>query len=85
MLTCGGHDSWIAEDMLKRRMWVDVSDYSALHAYAHQSSRLVQVGQTVAAGEVIGLVGSTGNSPGPHLHLEVRLNGELKDPKLYLP
>lgn len=32
MLTYGGHDSWIAEDMLKKRMWVDASDYNALHA-----------------------------------------------------
>ena len=32
MLTCGGHDSWIAEELLKKRMWVEADDYNALHA-----------------------------------------------------
>jgi len=44
--------------------------------FAHLDSIPVQNGQTVRAGEVVGLSGSTGNSTGPHLHYEVRLNGE---------
>ena len=48
--------------------------------YAHQSSLAVRTGQRVAAGAVIGRVGSSGLSTGPHLHFEVRVNGDARDP-----
>ena len=48
--------------------------------YGHLSQIAVYPGQQVAAGQVIGYVGSTGNSTGPHLHYEMRLNGQPLDP-----
>jgi murein DD-endopeptidase MepM/ murein hydrolase activator NlpD len=52
--------------------------------YGHLSKILVKVGQTVRIGEVIGLIGSTGRSTGPHLHYETRINGEAVDPQKFL-
>ncbi len=53
-------------------------------AYAHASSLAVRVGQVVSQGQTVSLVGSTGNSSGPHLHFEVRVNGTAVDPLGYL-
>ncbi len=53
--------------------------------YAHNSKLLVKAGDTVQAGDAVSLSGSTGRSTGPHLHFEVRVNGERTDPRSYLP
>lgn len=52
--------------------------------YAHTSKMYVKKGDIVKAGDVIAAVGSTGNSTGPHLHLEIRVNGETVNPQDYL-
>jgi murein DD-endopeptidase MepM/ murein hydrolase activator NlpD len=52
--------------------------------YAHQSSFEVGVGDIVRRGQIIGRIGSTGWSTGPHLHLELRRNGVAMDPAGFL-
>jgi murein DD-endopeptidase MepM/ murein hydrolase activator NlpD len=52
--------------------------------YAHLSAILVSEGSIVDAGTVIGRIGTTGRSTGPHLHYEVRVNGEAVDPQRFL-
>jgi murein DD-endopeptidase MepM/ murein hydrolase activator NlpD len=58
-------------------------EYSTL--YAHMNSRYATKDQQVVQGEIIGEVGSTGWSTGPHLHFEVRKNGDYVNPRDYLP
>ena len=74
--------SWY--DGYGNRLVIEHADgYSSL--YAHLASFYVAPGDCVARGQSIGLMDSTGNSTGPHLHLEIKLNGELLDPLLVLP
>jgi murein DD-endopeptidase MepM/ murein hydrolase activator NlpD len=67
---CGGYGNCVVID----------HGHSLGTVYAHLSRTLVTVGDTVVDGHVIGLVGSTGRSTGPHLHFEVRLHGVPIDP-----
>lgn len=52
--------------------------------YGHCSKLYAEVGKQINAGEVIAAVGSTGNSTGPHLHLEIRVNGKAVNPQEYM-
>ena len=52
--------------------------------YAHLLRYYPDVGDVVEAGEVIGLSGDSGNTTGPHVHYEIRLNGTPVDPTRYL-
>jgi murein DD-endopeptidase MepM/ murein hydrolase activator NlpD len=53
--------------------------------YGHLSKIGVQIGDTIQRGQLIGLIGSTGRSTGPHLHYELRLNDKAINPRRFLP
>jgi murein DD-endopeptidase MepM/ murein hydrolase activator NlpD len=71
---CGGYGNCVVID----------HGHSVATLYGHQSLVLVAPGTAVADGQVVGLVGSTGQSTGPHLHFEVRVHGAPVDPLLAL-
>ena len=52
--------------------------------YGHLSKIDVKVGQSIKIGQVIGEIGSTGRSTGPHLHYETRIDGEAVNPQKFL-
>ena len=64
-------------------VYVDCGDGMVIR-YGHLSETSVEVGQTIAQGDLLGLSGNTGNSTGPHLHFEMRVNDEVVDPLEYV-
>jgi len=75
----------IAEDAGNYGLLVKVDHGNGLETqYAHCAKTYVEVGQRVEAGETIALVGSSGNSTGPHLHFEVISEGHNQNPEQYL-
>ncbi len=65
--------------------YIDIQhSYGFKTRYAHLQLQLVEVGQTVSQGDVIGTMGSTGQSTGPHLHYEVMIGTQLVDPIKFL-
>lgn len=72
-----GNDVWVEHDVAGKKF---------VSVYGHMLDNSFQVvqGQQVEVGDVIGLVGSTGNSTGPHLHLEIRIDGVPVDPLAWL-
>jgi murein DD-endopeptidase MepM/ murein hydrolase activator NlpD len=65
--------------------YVKIDHGGGVHTlYAHLSRVQVEVGDQVAAGDAVGTVGMTGFTTGPHLHLEVRVEGQIQDPLRWL-
>ncbi len=84
VITVESHYSYGYYVMIYHGTADDGNNYTTLYAHM-QSWPPVSVGQTVSQGDVIGYVGSTGNSTGNHLHIELRQNGARINPALYIP
>ena len=65
--------------------WIGIDHGGDVYSvYMHCSASYVKEGDVVKQGDVIGLVGSTGRSTGPHLHLSIRVGGQYVDPHGYV-
>lgn len=65
---------------------IEVDHGHGIHSrYAHNTSHFVAPGDLVEAGQIIATIGSTGRTTGPHLHFEMKIDGEFVDPLDYLP
>jgi murein DD-endopeptidase MepM/ murein hydrolase activator NlpD len=85
-LVVAAEDSVLGGHLIGYGRHVIIAHHNGLMTlYGHLEGYLVKVGDTVTQGQVIGLMGSTGNSSGPHVHFEVRVNNTPVDPKPYLP
>jgi len=80
VVTAAGWDSTGYGNMVTVQHVIDGQVVSTLYAHMQDASITVAVGQEVKRGEVLGLVGSTGESTGPHLHLSVIIDGTMVDP-----
>lgn len=84
MAVSGGQVAWSYRSASAGN-WIGIDHGNGTYSvYMHMSARHVKEGDYVAAGDIIGLVGSTGRSTAPHLHLSIRLNGSYVDPLNYV-
>lgn len=74
----------VAEENSEYGKFIKIVNGDVMTVYAHCSALKVKVGDKVKIGQTIALVGSTGNSTGPHLHFEVRLDGRFINPRYIL-
>ncbi|PYY36089.1 hypothetical protein DEJ16_10830 [Curtobacterium sp. MCJR17_055] len=72
-----GNDVWVEHDVAGKK-------FVSVYGHMLDNSFEVVQGQQVKVGDILGLVGSTGNSTGPHLHLEIRIDGVPVDPLAWL-
>ena len=84
MATANGKVSYAAAKMYIGNMVVIDHGHGRVTKYGHLKKILVKRGQKVKRGDVIGLLGNTGRSTGPHVHYEVRLNGTPVNPLKYI-
>ncbi len=84
VVTAAGWDSTGYGNMVTVQHVIDGQVVSTLYAHMQDSSITVAVGQTVKRGDVLGLVGQTGEATGPHLHFSVIIDGTMVDPYPWL-
>ena len=82
--TANGRVSYAARKMYIGNLVVIDHGYGRVTRYGHLKKILVKPGQTVKRGDVIGLLGNTGRSTGPHVHYEVQINGTPVNPLKYI-
>lgn len=82
--TASGRVSYAAEKMLIGKMVKIDHGHGTVTKFGHLDKILVKKGDSVKRGDVIGLMGNTGRSTGPHVHYEVRINGTPVNPEKYI-